>query len=91
VESKKFSNSTQSNKKNNQNLKSKRQDNYTKKGDTNYRTTWSSLKIGKIRCSGRESISCSTCGTPHHVPYVVSRNETKHFLNVDISLVSMKS
>jgi len=28
----------------------------------------------KSRCSGRVSISCSTCGTCHDVPYVISRN-----------------
>jgi len=37
----------------------------------------SSMKTrGEIRCSGRVSISCSSCVTRHDVPYVVSRNET---------------
>jgi len=30
----------------------------------------------EIRCFGRVSIPCSSCGTRHDVPYVVSRNET---------------
>jgi len=66
----------QSNKRNNQNCKSKRQDYHMKQGDTNDTTTWPSMKTrGKIRCSGRVSISCFACGTPHDISYVISMNK----------------
>jgi len=62
----------QSNKRNNQNSKSKKQDNYMKQGHTNDRTTWTSMKTGcEIRFSGRVIFSCSLCCTRQNVPYVV--------------------
>jgi len=62
----------QSNKRNNQNSKSKWQDYYMKQGDTNDRTKLISMKTrGEIRCSGKVSISCfAWCH------YFVSGNET---------------
>jgi len=61
--------------------------------NTNDRTTWTSMKTrGEIRCSGRESIHCSSCDTRHDVPYVASRNETyswQQYNGLQLSLAMM--